>query len=207
MEILVNAHNESMLQSEKYTANDYVLYFWYYNKSMMEVLPSEILWFLNQGTVNSFANCDFYNTDNQKYNGPCSVPEKYLWASSPTDWGIDWSLNFTYTDVDGFWSAFYNATGLVKACVNLIDVYQQYRPAPACGLTKCQYYRHWPRNAPWPFPNFTLPNPKDAFVNPADSTTDNMGGVEETCFAALMDLVFNQMDADFDPILLTYWPR
>ncbi|KAK8053269.1 hypothetical protein PG996_012570 [Apiospora saccharicola] len=95
-----------------------------------------------------------------------------------------------------------NETSIKKEWVNVTDIYQKYPIPPACKQWPgFQTYRHWYHDAPWPLPNLTLPNSKDAFVNPADSTMDNISGVEETSYAALMNLEFNQMDADFNDVL------
>lgn len=104
--------------------------------------------------------------------------------------------------MDGFWFALFNETSIVKDWMNLTTVFQDWEPPPACSdVPGRQTYKHCYHNAPWFKGNFTLPNPKDAFVSPAGNTTNNIGGVEETCFAALMDLVYNQMDTELDDVL------
>ncbi|KAK6854616.1 hypothetical protein PG995_009709 [Apiospora arundinis] len=92
----------------------------------------------------------------------------------------------------------------IALSVHEVDsVKQGFEPPPLCAEQPgCQSYARIYNNPPQLKDNFMLPNPKDVFASgPVGNTTDNMGGIEETCFAALVDLAFNQLDAEFDDVL------
>ncbi|KAK8014788.1 hypothetical protein PG990_008084 [Apiospora arundinis] len=92
----------------------------------------------------------------------------------------------------------------IALSVHEVDsVKQGFEPPPLCAEPPgCQSYVHIYNNAPQLKDDFMLPSPKDVFESgPVGNTTDNMGGVKETCFAALMDLNFNQLDAEFDDVI------
>ncbi|KAK7976248.1 hypothetical protein PG989_014711 [Apiospora arundinis] len=92
----------------------------------------------------------------------------------------------------------------IALSVHEVDsVKQGFEPPPLCAEPPgCQSYVHIYNNAPQLKDDFMLPSPKDVFESgPVGNTTDNMGGVKETCFAALMDLKFNQLDAEFDDVI------
>ncbi|KAK8879653.1 hypothetical protein PGQ11_000947 [Apiospora arundinis] len=95
----------------------------------------------------------------------------------------------------------------ITLSVHEVDsVKQGFEPPPLCAEQPgWESYVHIYNNAPHLKDDFMLPNPKDVFESgPVGNTTDNMGGIEETCFAALVDLAFNQLNAKFDNVLAVH---